>query len=293
MHDVATASALLEAFPGAAYVQFTDSHSGLSNSRWRELTRGLVDHDAEAGLDILLDLLDDDSTETSFRELIQALRAGHLRDASGQVAIHRDPTPHWFRFDIRRMELMGSDALLLTLQDISRLVLAERQHNDRRIAAQRQANTDALTGKASRRAIMVEVRKAWRRWQSKGIPFTVVYADIDGLKQINDKKGHLEGDRVIRTVAGLLGRTLRASDTLGRLGGDEFLIVLPGLTSTDAKAVVERIQHSVIGSNSPAAVSVGYACVTAGDHSADDLIERADKELYSVKPSHIAGRSVI
>jgi two-component system cell cycle response regulator len=124
-----------------------------------------------------------------------------------------------------------------------------------------------------------------------GAPFGIMLADLDELKKINDTHGHAAGDAALVTVAKTLSGCLRASDVLGRWGGDEFLVILPGITedilahtSERCRALVARSTVPVEGSQVRVTISAGAAMAAPGD-SSESLLKRADQHLYSSKRS--------
>jgi len=109
----------------------------------------------------------------------------------------------------------------------------------------RAADTDYLTGLRNRRAFDTEFRRQCDRATRSGVPLTLTMFDLDHFKQINDRHGHAGGDRVLRDFATLLERELRGGDTLARVGGEEFAVVLFGVGLDDGVAFAERIGHEL------------------------------------------------
>jgi two-component system cell cycle response regulator len=124
-----------------------------------------------------------------------------------------------------------------------------------------------------------------------GTLFGILLVDLDEFKNINDTYGHVAGDAALVTVAKTLSNCLRASDVLGRWGGDEFLVILPGITkdiladtSERCRVLVARSTVPVEGSQIQVTISVGAAMNAPGD-SAESLMNRADEHLYRSKQS--------
>jgi len=117
----------------------------------------------------------------------------------------------------------------------------------------------------------------------------VLYLDLDRFKKINDSKGHEVGDDVLRVIARRFQTVVRESDTLGRLGGDEFGIVAPNADRTEACAIAQRIRDcldeevTVAGGSFGLGVSVGMAIHPENGNSPDHLLRIADTAMYSVK----------
>ena len=152
--------------------------------------------------------------------------------------------------------------------------------------AVREANTDVLTGLYNRRyADDVLVRSVAEA--ERGRPFSVIALDVDGLKQVNDQRGHEAGDRVLKRVAETLRLQLRGADLAIRLGGDEFLALLPGTRHVQAQAVAARLRRAVethdwsdVGDE--VSISCGAAEWQEGQTGAD-VVKAADERLYEAK----------
>jgi len=155
----------------------------------------------------------------------------------------------------------------------------------------RLAATDVLTGLANRRDFMArgtdEILRA-RRYHSH---VCVLMMDIDHFKKVNDTWGHAVGDDVIRQVARITRDVCRVVDVVGRIGGEEFAVLLPQTDTEGALIVAERLRESVAGSAVPLAsgetlsvsISIGVAAMTQGDDDLSHLLARADAALYEAK----------
>ncbi len=152
------------------------------------------------------------------------------------------------------------------------------------------ATTDILTGALNRRAGLVILEKQVQAAKRSGEPFTICYVDVDGLKIVNDVYGHQVGDELITATSAVIREIIRESDTLCRLGGDEFLIILPECSLHQAaivwERVLERIRQYNTGVQRP--YSLGLSCGFAEylpqeDCKVDALIAKADKEMYKNK----------
>jgi diguanylate cyclase (GGDEF)-like protein len=160
------------------------------------------------------------------------------------------------------------------------------------------ARTDQLTGLRNRRAILERLMELSALADRHDRPLSVALVDLDHFKRINDAAGHLTGDRVLREVTASIDRQLRATDAVGRWGGDELLVLLPETTAVAAGRSMERIAEqvrrevrppSVGGDEAPAGtptlpvtLSVGVAQWHEGD-GPDHLLARADRALYRAK----------
>ncbi len=151
----------------------------------------------------------------------------------------------------------------------------------------RLAATDEMTGLSNRREYLAAASREISRARRNGTPLTVVYADCDNLKQVNDRLGHSVGDRVILEVARTLQRHLRESDTIARLGGDEFAILLPETDERSAQTVIrklrERVQEAMDKQGWPVTLSMGVATFVEPPEAADVLVGKADQLQYEVK----------
>jgi len=179
----------------------------------------------------------------------------------------------------------GQDAdLVCVIRDITDW--KRLQENLRHLAA-----ADGLTGAVNRRHFVelgtCEIAKAVPR----PCPTSLLLMDIDHFKQINDRYGHLVGDEVLKQGVEACRRTLRSEDALGRVGGDEFAVLLPGTSAADAVRVAERLRRiyaSLVistpeGERVGVTISIGVAHCQAGEISMEELLRRADCALYEAK----------
>jgi len=153
------------------------------------------------------------------------------------------------------------------------------------------ATTDKLTGLANRQAFDILLNQAMREARRSGAPLSVLLADIDGFKAINDKYGHLAGDAVIRQVAETIHGCLRESDILCRWGGEEYLAALRGCGQEQALLLAEKVcdrvralRPNVDGEGLSLSISAGVATLLPDD-GPDNLLGRADTALYAAKGS--------
>lgn len=152
------------------------------------------------------------------------------------------------------------------------------------------SRTDALTGLSNRSHWLETVGMEWLRYQRNQRPAALILLDVDGFKQINDRYGHAAGDLLLGDLARLLQRGLRDVDTPGRLGGDEFGIVLPETDLERASAVAERIRLLAensrpdrAGQHIPWTLSLGVAAVGEDAHDVGGWMRQADLALYRAK----------
>ena len=157
---------------------------------------------------------------------------------------------------------------------------------------ERQAQTDGLTGLASRRhfeeTLVLELARAKRF----GTPLSVVLADLDDFKAVNDRHGHAVGDLVLREFAAVVQHTLREVDLAGRWGGEEFALLLPGTDAQGGMQLAERLRTAIEsrpvilpdGGTLDITASLGVSSYS-GTSSAEELFEAADQALYRAKTS--------
>ena len=150
------------------------------------------------------------------------------------------------------------------------------------------STTDALTGCYNHTHGITTLGTELKRSRRTRSPLSVLMLDVDGLKAINDKYGHVEGDRLLATFGRMLHRALRTTDIKCRYGGDEFLVILPDTPEHAAHHVADDLRKAVVvelpGSNPiTAQASVGVAAVNPGELDPLPVIRRADKALYKNK----------
>lgn len=154
-----------------------------------------------------------------------------------------------------------------------------------------QATTDPLTGVSNRRSFHTSLAAELKRSARDGRPLTLVLVDVDGFKEVNDTQGHPFGDGVLQLVAEKLRAGMRATDTVARVGGDEFAILLPGATAEGAEALVERARTESVGpmGGVELAWSAGVASFPTDAREAGTLLECADVALYCAKSAGGSG----
>lgn len=153
----------------------------------------------------------------------------------------------------------------------------------------RAVSTDHLTGLANRRAFFEAAQIETARCRRQGLPLAVVVFDADHFKAVNDGHGHAAGDRVLRHLASTLAASFREVDVVARLGGEEFVVLMPGAGAREAEAAAQRAcellrrQPADLGGSAiSCTMSAGYATLQPDD-DVDGLLQRADAALYAAK----------
>lgn len=180
-----------------------------------------------------------------------------------------------------------------TGRDVTRKMIEEQRMKSTLVHMAVKASTDSLTGILNRETILQHAKAEWERAARDGQPISVLIGDMDQLKKINDTYGHAAGDQALNAVARVIDQHKRPYDWVGRYGGDEFLVVLPGAGLADAKAIARRMERAiqkerVRASKKSLALSFSLgAASTEGHtppiHSMTELIELADVALYKAK----------
>ena len=181
---------------------------------------------------------------------------------------------------------------MVSMQDVTDLLDAVSQIQVQNKKLHRLANFDHLTGLLNRRALFDQGDRRFAEYQENGKPLACIMCDIDKFKRINDNYGHSAGDEAIKIVTDFLKDMVRSSDLVGRYGGEEFVVVLPGATQEVAERVAERFRSRIAEEAGKAVTSVpdltitssfGVALLTPEIKSLADLIDQADKALYYSK----------
>jgi len=162
-------------------------------------------------------------------------------------------------------------------------VVAERRRADAEL--ERLAVTDPLTGLANYRRMMATLEGEIERSRRTDRPFSMLLLDVDGLKRINDRYGHLVGSRALCRVAEALGRSCRGIDTAARFGGDEFAVILPETAEVTAQHVAQRLAAELSADREEprVTVSVGVTEFPRDATTAESLLDGADRHMYDTK----------
>jgi diguanylate cyclase (GGDEF)-like protein len=151
------------------------------------------------------------------------------------------------------------------------------------------ARTDFITGAVNARYFNELLQMEISRIRRYPHPITLVYVDVDNFKLVNDLFGHKIGDEVLRCIAGELKSQLRSTDTVARMGGDEFVMLLPSTRQPEARLVVSKVYTHLTGTmrerNWPVTFSMGAVTCEFSPYSAEQLVNMADELMYEVKNS--------
>ena len=184
-----------------------------------------------------------------------------------------------------RDELAANAGRLQQKRDMLQAVVTERTAE-----LTRQATTDSMTGIANRRHFMERGNDEIERARRYHLPLTLLLLDIDHFKQINDRFGHPAGDKLLQVVAQACQSNARNVDLPGRLGGEEFALLMPETSAIAARLAAERLRRAIAaippalsGVPHQVTASFGIAALNAHDHAMDSLVARADAALYRAK----------
>jgi diguanylate cyclase (GGDEF)-like protein/putative nucleotidyltransferase with HDIG domain len=188
-----------------------------------------------------------------------------------------------FKSDHLRIVLAVSSKMALSIENALKYQQAESS-----------ATTDYLTGLPNARSLFMQLDRDLARCKRDNSSLTVMVSDMDGFKQINDRFGHLEGNRVLRLFAQALKDSVREYDYVARMGGDEFVVVAPGLGAEDAakkaeqlRALAKQAGFEVCGEEI-LSLSVGQAVCPVDGQDAEQLLAEADRRMYLEKQKQIS-----
>ena len=184
-----------------------------------------------------------------------------------------------------RCKALPNGSRLLTYGNVSELV----KQSD---AFERLASVDAMTGVNNRRSFLELAENEWSRFKRYGRPLALLMIDIDRFKSINDTYGHDAGDQVIKAVAGVLRTHKRSHDAIGRLGGEEFALLLLEATLENSLVAAERLRRLIAatdiiidGKRIPITISIGVSAARDEMSRFDVMLKQADIALYDAKRS--------
>jgi len=259
------------------------------NARWAEMlgyTYEEIRHTAQQWSDFV----HPDDRERAWASIHDVLAGRHPAHKLEYRMLHKDGTVRWVldQAKVMQRDRQGKATRMCgTHTDITSRKLMEEE-------LLRQANADYLTGVYNRRFFMESAEQELARCLRYGQPLSLLMLDADHFKQINDHHGHHAGDEALKQLAGTCLAQLRQVDILGRIGGEEFAILLPATAIAQACQVAERIRQAIAAlqlasnqGNYGMTISIGISSYQAGDEL-NSLLKRADAALYQAKE---AGRN--
>lgn len=214
------------------------------------------------------------------RELV--LHRGGARQGDEQQEVNiltKNGDERWLDISAAMIEFDGALASLVSAFD-----LTERKNAEAKV--QLLAVTDPLTGLGNYRRLVEALDAEVKRTGRTGRPFAILLLDLDQLKKINDRYGHMIGSQALCRLADVLRIFCRAIDTATRYGGDEFAIILPEATVAGARLVASRIRSRLAMDSlqPPLSASIGVAVYPQDGETMEALLRTADRELYAMKP---------
>jgi diguanylate cyclase (GGDEF)-like protein/PAS domain S-box-containing protein len=221
-----------------------------------------------------------DLVHPDYRELVLN-RGGVLPGDAEQYEVKiltKNGDERWLDIRTAMVEFDGELASLVSAFD-----LTERKHAEEEV--QLLAVTDPLTGLGNYRRLVETLDTEVKRTKRAGRPFAILLLDLDQLKKINDRYGHLIGSQALCRVADVLRIFCRAIDTAARYGGDEFAVILPETTAAAARVVASRIRSRLATDSlqPPLSASIGVAVYPQDGETMEALLRTADRELYGMK----------
>jgi len=184
-----------------------------------------------------------------------------------------------------------SDHLRIVLAISSKLGVVIENTIKYRVA-ETSASSDSLTGLLNSRSLFLQLDKEVGRCRREAAPLALLVCDLDSFKRVNDRFGHIEGNNLLRAFADELKQACREYDCVARMGGDEFVVLAPGLSQETAGEVMTRIAASAMSAGmkvckeETVSVSVGCAFYPSDGQNAEELLTEADRRMYLVKQQH-------
>lgn len=247
----------------------------------------LVGYEQEELLNLNLEAITHPEDIAKDRAHIKEMEANKIRSYEIEKRyLRKDGRIVWVQntVSVSRDATDGQRQIIQQVQDIT-----ERKELARQL--EHEARTDFLTGLSNRRHFLELAAQELVRVRRYRSPLTLAMLDLDHFKTINDTYGHEIGDKVLIELAELCRRTLREADVMGRIGGEEFAILLPQTTGEQAYEIAERLRAAIAATEIPIerglpvrfTVSLGITSFVGSDTNIDMLLSRADKALYAAK----------
>jgi len=218
-----------------------------------------------------------------FAKGVRAVLEGETDLFQMEYPCHSPAKSRWFLGRVTPLE--GGGGAVISHQDITDRKLLEFE-------LARLASTDSLTGLPNRRYFLDVANREVERMRRFSVSASVIMIDLDHFKDVNDTYGHAAGDEVLRSSSRALKQPLREIDVLARLGGEEFVVILPETDAEGAASAAEKLRGSLSNATVDSwhteikmTASLGVAQVRSDDQSVDDVLDRADSALYEAKHS--------
>jgi diguanylate cyclase (GGDEF)-like protein len=283
-------TAMLEALPSATVLVDEDGRIRTLNRVWlangellrtRGIEPGTVGDNYVEALSRGLEPADAHTVAAGIAQLVAAPDDGTPRTFEHEYPCALDSGDHWWRLQASRVA--GSRQVVVCHVDVTDQYRTEQ-------ALERQARTDELTDLPNRAALLELVGAALGR-EERG-PVALLHLDLDGFKTVNDSLGHVVGDALLQQVAKRLAARIRPGDAVGRLSGDQFLVLAHDVDANEAASLAFRLQSAFAapfaarGISVPLSASIGVAVAAPGDGSdAHGLVSDADSAMYAAKAS--------
>jgi diguanylate cyclase (GGDEF)-like protein/PAS domain S-box-containing protein len=281
LEESAFLQAVVDAIPGTFYV--IDERGYFV--RWNGAAQALAGApDERMPRTTLLDAICEEDRPL-IASMIQVALAKGYAEAEARIA-HGNGQMQWRFLTARRVDIAGKSFLVGTGLDVTEHKKLERE-------LEHQARTDFLTGVPNRRHFLDLADLELARARRYGRPFSLLMLDLDLFKNVNDRYGHHAGDLTLQKVVEVCGQILREVDVVGRLGGEEFGIILPETDAEQALQVADRVRQAVAvasvalpkGGSVGITTSIGVATYSEADPDVDAVLNRADRALYQAKRS--------
>lgn len=252
--------------------------ASLFHSRGSQQATSDLNRMIDGQMDDIRETMDLEHTLASLKELLVA----KIKTIKEAIDVKRET-------DEKRMEEMNRElgALQENIQSMKEEVARAREKSH---CMEREALRDALTGIPNRRAYERRIQEETQRFLRYEQGFSLLIFDLDEFKGINDRYGHLAGDRVLQETVRRINTVLRKSDFLARLGGDEFVVLLPGTGKEAARMVAEKLCSAIRntrflyqGQAISLSLSIGGTEVAAGEENPETIYTRTDNALYEAK----------
>jgi diguanylate cyclase (GGDEF)-like protein len=238
--------------------------------------------------------IEDIGVGISLKDLVHAKEGDTSSDPGAllmqQLDVSRTGKPQFFEREIGDGRILSVRANPIPAGGVITLYtdITERKAFEKRLIDM--ATRDKLTGLINRREFFTIAAHEEERAKREGHVVSVMMLDADYFKKINDTYGHAAGDDVLRDLAANCRKIFRKTDVVGRYGGEEFAVMLPGAEERMAKVIAERIRSSIEQSTVMVddeeisyTVSIGIACAIGKDVRIEELLDRADRALYTAK----------